>query len=189
MAVVRVIGCGNPDAGDDGAGILAVALAREALEAIPGVQVVPEASPLSIVHLLEGAGAVVVVDAIRTAGAGRPVGALVRAEAGPRGLPAEIRSSLSSHGLGVAEAIGLAAALGPAPRVVVLGVEAAEAVAGRPLSEAVARAVPALAEMILAEAAALAAPAAGTAIPTSEAERSPAEGPTGPSRGLGPEPR
>ncbi len=185
MAVVRVIGCGNPDAGDDAAGILAVALAREALEAIPGVEVVPEASPLSIVHLLAGADAAVVVDAIRTQGSGRPVGDLVRAEAGPQGLPAEIRSSLSSHGLGVAEAVGLAAALGPAPRVVVLGVEAAEAAAGAPLSEAVARALPELAGRILEEAAALAARTPSVA----EAERSPAEGPTGPSRGPGPEPR
>jgi hydrogenase maturation protease len=158
VAVVRVIGCGNPDAGDDAAGLLALAAAREeleALEALPGVEVVARASPLEVVHLLEGADAVLVVDAIRTPGGGRSVGELVRAETGPQGLPGEIRSSLSSHGIGVAEAVGLAAAVGPAPRVLVLGVEAGQAVAGGPLSPAVEAAIPELARRIVAEAAAL----------------------------------
>jgi hydrogenase maturation protease len=116
--------------------------------------VVPQASPLEVVHLLEGAGAVVLVDAIRTPGGGRAPGELVRAEAD--GLPAEIRSSLSSHGLGIAEAIGLAAAIGDAPRVVVLGVEAEAPAAGGGLSAPVARAVSPLADMVVAEARALA---------------------------------
>jgi hydrogenase maturation protease len=173
MTVVRVIGCGNPDAGDDAAGILALAEARAALEAIPGVEVVPRASPLEVVHLLDGADAIVVVDAIRTPAAGRAGGTLVRAEAGPTGLPAEIHSSLSSHGLGIAEAVGLAAAIGPSPRVVVIGVEAEETAAGRPLSQAVEAALPRLGRMIVAEARALA----------GEAERAAANGPTGPTRG------
>jgi hydrogenase maturation protease len=179
VAVVRVIGCGNPEVGDDAVGIVAVAAARERLEAIPGVEVVPRASPLEVVHLLEGAGVALVVDAIRTPGGGRSPGEVVRAESGPDGLPAEIRSSLSSHGLGIAEAVGLALATGSAPRVVVLGVEALEAEAGGPLSGPVAAAVPALVGLLVAEARSLAAhePA------SREAERSPAEGPTDPSRG------
>jgi hydrogenase maturation protease len=156
VAVVRVIGCGNPDAGDDAAGLLALAAAREELEALRGVEVVARAAPLEVVHLLEGADVVLVVDAIRTPGGGRSAGELVRAETGPQGLPAEIRSSLSSHGIGVAEAVGLAAAVGAAPRVLVLGVEAGEAVAGGPLSPAVEGAIPELARRIVAEAAALA---------------------------------
>src|SRR6266545_2107823 len=101
MALVRVIGCGNPDAGDDAVGILAVAGARSALEAIAGVEVIAHAEPLAVVHLLEGTDAVLVVDAIRS-GSGRPPGAVVRAEAGPDGLPAEFRSPRSPHGHGVA---------------------------------------------------------------------------------------
>jgi hydrogenase maturation protease len=180
MAVVRVIGCGNADAGDDAAGILAVAEARIALEAVPGVEVVPHASPLEIVHLLEGADAVVVVDAVRTSGGGRVPGTPVRAEAGPGGLPAEIRSSLSSHGLGVAEAVGLAAAIGSAPRIVVLGIEAEEAAPGAGLSRAVRRGVSVLAEMILHEATVLAEASAPAS--DAEAERSSEAGPTGPRR-------
>lgn len=194
MPVVRVIGFGNPDAGDDAAGILALSRVREALEAVPGVEVVPRAAPLAAVHLLEGADAVVVVDAVRAPGGGTPVGTIVRVEGGPDGLPAGIRSSLSSHGLGVAEAVALAAAIGPAPRVVVLGVVAAEggasaAVAARGLSEAVERAIPDLAEAVLVEARALAGLGDRPASAGRKAERSPAEGSTGPRRVRGPEPR
>jgi hydrogenase maturation protease len=153
---VRVIGCGNPDAGDDAAGLVAVGEARAALEAIPGVEVVEAAMPLAVVHLLEGVDGAVVVDAVRAPRGGRAPGALVRAEAGPEGLPAALRSSLSSHGLGIVEAVGLAAALGETPRVVFLGIEAAEVTAGRGLSPAVQAAIPVLAGQIVAEAEALA---------------------------------
>jgi hydrogenase maturation protease len=171
MGRVRVIACGNPAAGDDAAGILAVEEAREALEHLADVDVVPRASPLDVLHLLEGADAVVIVDAIRTPGSGRPPGTLIRAEAGPEGLPAEIRSSLSSHGFGIVESVGLAAAIGRPPRVVVLGVEAESAAAGAAVSPAIRDALPELASRIVGEARALAA----------EAERAAPEGPTGPT--------
>lgn len=163
MTAVRVIGCGNPDAGDDAAGILAVEEARGELESIPGVEVRPECSPLDVVHLLDDAEAVIVVDAIRTPGAGRPPGTVVRAVAGSDGLPSEIRSSLSSHGFGVMEAFGLARALGAVPRVVVVGVEAKETTAGRPMSEAVRAALPDLTDSIVREARSLASQAEGAA--------------------------
>jgi hydrogenase maturation protease len=149
---VRVIGCGNPDAGDDAVGLLAVRAARAALEAMPGVEVVEAGTGLNVVHLLEDVDAVVVVDAVRSSGGGRGPGEIVRAEAGPDGLPIEIGSSLSSHGLGLAEAVGLSAALGEAPRVVFLGIEAAEVAAGQPLSAAVSAALPALVERLVGEA-------------------------------------
>jgi hydrogenase maturation protease len=170
VATVRVIGCGNPEAGDDAAGIAAVEEARGELERLVGVEVVARASPLGVLHLLEGADAVVIVDAIRTPGGERPPGELVRAEAGPDGLPAEIRSSLSSHGFGIAETVGLVAAIGGSPRVVVLGVEVESAAAGARMSGAVLDAVPELARRIVAEARALG----------PEAERAAAEGSTGP---------
>lgn len=156
MPSVRVIGCGTPDAGDDAAGLLAVRVARDALAAIRGVDVVESASPLDVVHLLEGVDAVIVVDAVRAPLGGREPGELVRAEAGPDGLPAEVRSSLSSHGLGLAEAVGLAAALGPTPRVVLLGVEIEDVTSGGGLSPAVAGALPALSAAIVSEARSLA---------------------------------
>jgi len=152
MAVVRVIGCGTPDAGDDAAGLLAVRAARAELASLSDVEVVESASPLDVVHLLEGADAAVLVDAVRTPSGGRRPGELVRAEAA-RGepVPVELRSSLSSHGLGLAEAVGLAAAMGPVPRVLVLGVEVGDVTAGAGLSPPVAAALPDLVERLLAE--------------------------------------
>jgi hydrogenase maturation protease len=150
-----VIGCGNPAAGDDAAGLAAVAAVRPALEAIPGVEVVPQASPLEVVHLVQGVDAVVVVDAVRTAPGAREPGTIVRIEAGPGGLPAEVRSSLSSHGLGIAEAVGLAAAIGTVPRVVVLGIEAEISAAGAPLSASVRAGLPQLEKALVAEVRAL----------------------------------
>ncbi|HEX9124532.1 MAG TPA: hydrogenase maturation protease, partial [Actinomycetota bacterium] len=126
---VRVIGCGTLDAGDDAVGLLAVREARERLEAIAGVEVL-EAAALDVVHLLEDVDGAVVVDAVRAPSGLREPGTIVRAEAGPDGLPADVRSSLSSHGLGLAEAVGLAAALGGMPRVVFLGIEVADVTAG-----------------------------------------------------------
>ena len=172
MTTVRVIGCGNPDAGDDAAGIVAVERARSALAAIPGVEILPVVPPLDVVHRLDGADAVVVADAIRTPGGHRPPGTVVRAVAGPDGLPAEIRSSLSSHGFGVAEAFGLAGAIGPLPHVVVIGVEAEQTAAGRPMSEAVRAALPDLVDSLVREARGLA----------EQVERAQVEGPSGPPR-------
>ena len=170
-----MIGCGNPDAGDDGAGVVAVERARRALESIPGVEVLPCVSPLDVVHHLDGADGVVLADAIRTPGGTRPPGTVVSAVAGPDGLPAEIRSSLSSHGFGVVEAFGLVRAIGPVPRVVLVGVEAEEVAAGRPMSEAVRGALPDLAESVVREARGLAA----------QVERAPTTGSSDPRRGEG----
>ena len=91
------------------------------------------------------------VDAVRSTGGVREPGDLVRAEAGHDGLPASLRTSLSSHGLGIAETIGLAAAMGSAPRIVFHGVEVGSVTAGSGLSAAVAAVVPALTQAVLAD--------------------------------------
>lgn len=148
-----MIGCGNPEAGDDAVGLLAVRGARAAgLERMPGVEVVEAGAGLQVIDLLRGVEAVVVVDAVRAPRGGRPPGTLVRVEAGPEGLPADLGASLSTHGLGVAEAVGLAAALDEAPRVVFLGVEIAEVTAGSPLSGPVAGALSDLIDAVVREA-------------------------------------
>lgn len=150
MTRVRVVGVGNPEAGDDAVGLVVVRSARPALEAL-GAEVVETAAGLHVLDLLRGIDAAVVVDAIRAPGGGRPAGTVVRAEAGPEGLPAEVGSSLSSHGFGVAEAVGLAAALDEVPRVVFLGVEISDVTAGHGLSEPVASSVPELEARVVAE--------------------------------------
>lgn len=154
MTRVRVVGVGNPDAGDDAVGLLAVRAARPELEVL-GVEVVETGSGLHVMDLLRDVEAVIVVDAVRAPRGGRSPGTIVRAEAGPEGLPAEIGSSLSSHGFGVAEVVGLAAALETAPRVVVIGVEIADLTAGHAPSEAVASSLPEIVARVVAEAHAL----------------------------------
>jgi hydrogenase maturation protease len=140
-AHVRVIGCGNPEAGDDAVGLLAVGLARRRLP--PEVEVVEAGLALKVLDLLEGVDAVVIADAVRAPSGGREPGAMVRAVGDPDGLPAELRGALSSHGLGIAEAVGL-------------GVEAGDLTAGHGLSVAVAAALPALVDALVEEVAALA---------------------------------
>ena len=155
MGTVRVIGCGNPEAGDDAAGLLALRLARPDLERMAGVDVIEAGPGLRLLDLLEEPDAVVVVDAVRSRHRGRRPGEVVRVEAGPEGLAAVGASSVSSHGFGVAEVVGLAGAMGRVRRLVFLGVEAGDVAAGHPLSEPVAQALPALAGLVSAEVARL----------------------------------
>ena len=100
----------------------------------------------------QGVDAVVVVDAVWAPDL--EPGEVVRLEAGPAGLPVELRGSLSSHGVGVAEAITLAAALEDGPRVVVLGVVVARTRSSS-MSARVAASIPELAARVMAEVRAL----------------------------------
>jgi hydrogenase maturation protease len=151
VTTVRVIGCGNRSAGDDALGILAVRAVAEELQTL-GADVVAEVGPLSVIHLLEDVDVAILVDAIRTEGSARAPGEFVRLVASDGGIPTSVRSSLSSHGLGIAEVVALAAAVGRRPRVVVLGLEAEHAEAGAALSPAVERSLPTLESAVLDEA-------------------------------------
>jgi hydrogenase maturation protease len=152
---LRVIGFGSFDAGDDAVGPLAVRAAKEQAETtggLPGVEFVEAGPGIDVVDLLEGVDAVILVDAVRVPeGEGRP-GRLVRLEVGPEGLPSELRTSMSSHGIGLAEGLAIARAMGRSPRVVFLGLQAWHERAGEPLSIPVAAALATLAGEIRLEA-------------------------------------
>ena len=132
-----VIGLGNDDRGDDAAGLAVVrALGGRTLGPARILEGPREATGL--LDLWTGAERVIVVDAVRS---GRPPGTVVRLEVGPHGFPSSVRSS-STHGLSLAEAVGLGISLGAMPRsLVVYGVEAGDFAAGRGLSGPVARGV------------------------------------------------
>jgi hydrogenase maturation protease len=147
---VRVIGCGNADSGDDAAGLIAVAKARPLLAGTPGVEVVEAGPGLRVLELMDDAGGVVLVDAVRTRAGARPPGAIVHVAAGAP-FPTVLSGALSSHGFGLSETVGLAAALGKAPPLVFLGVEVAHVAAGQPLSAAVAGVIPELVRRIVEE--------------------------------------
>jgi hydrogenase maturation protease len=155
MPRVRVVGFGSFEAGDDAAGLLAVRVARErTAEAgdLPGVEFVEAGAGIDASGYLDGVDAVILVDAVRVrADEGRP-GRLIHFEIGPDGFPAELRTSVSSHGLGLAEGVAIARALGRRPRLVFLGLQAWHEQAGEALSVPVAAALATLAGEIRLEA-------------------------------------
>lgn len=100
----RVIGLGQGAAGDDGVGLVVLRALRE--RALPSDVALHElGEPSALVTLLSGDTPVIVVDAVL----GDPAAEVV--ELSPDELGAHAPLRLSSHGLGVAEAIGLARAL------------------------------------------------------------------------------
>jgi hydrogenase maturation protease len=133
----RVIGLGNPDRGDDGAGR---AVARWLAGRLPpGVEILERGGEAAdLLACLEGAAAVYLVDASALAGA---PGRVRRFDAAAAPLPAQ-SFAFSTHGLGLAEAVELARALGSLPpRCVVYAIEGRDFAPGAPLSPAVAAAV------------------------------------------------
>jgi len=135
---ILVIGVGNRDRGDDGAGL---EVARRLCARRPWGAVVRE-SPGEIVGLLEawrGYRRVVLIDAASSQ-AGRP-GRVHRFEAHRSPLPA-LTLSTSGHSLGVAEALEMARALGCLPEsVIVYAIEGETFSLGAPLSTPVRQAV------------------------------------------------
>ncbi|MBK8995799.1 MAG: hydrogenase maturation protease [Myxococcales bacterium] len=114
---VRVIGLGQRAAGDDGVGLCVL----DALAANPpnGAELHPVGDPARLVELLQGADRVVLVDAAVGAGPAGGVLALGLAELAEAPL-----SPVSTHGIGVRQALELARVLagGALPEVVLLAV-------------------------------------------------------------------
>jgi hydrogenase maturation protease len=145
--VTVVIGIGNPDRGDDAAGL---AVARRLAARRPAGVTVVEAGggACGLLDAWRGGDAVVVVDA--TSGAGRP-GSVHRYEVGRRPLPSAFRHA-STHSLGLAAAVELARALGELPRrLVVVGLEGRDFEPGAPLSAEVEQALEAAVEVVTRE--------------------------------------
>lgn len=126
-----VIGVGNDFAGDDAAG----RLVARALEGAAGFDVAEtHGAAADIVTLMEGRGRVLIVDACRS---GAAAGTLHRLDATAGDLPGWLRS-VSSHGIGVAEAVALARVLGILPpRVEVWAIEGRAFCTGDEITDAV----------------------------------------------------
>lgn len=100
----RVIGLGQAAAGDDGVGAAVVAeLGRRELPA--GTELCRLSDPSALVAWLETDGLVILVDAVLEAPAGRVL------ELTPDDLAACAPGRVSSHGIGVSQAIELAGVL------------------------------------------------------------------------------
>jgi hydrogenase maturation protease len=135
--MIRIIGIGSPF-GDDRAGLEVAG--RMAAAAAPGVEVIVADRPgIDLVGMLRGADAVILIDAVRS---DAPAGAVHDVDL--HALPALRWTSVSSHGVGVAEAVALAWALSRRPsRGRLVGIEAAAAAPemSAALSPAVARSI------------------------------------------------
>ena len=128
-----IIGCGNRQRGDDGAGIMVAERLREL--GIEADMRIGEA--VDLIEAWKGADDVIVVDTVVT---GAPSGT-VQVWNGRYQL-ASIRIITSTHGLGVAEAIELAYVLDQLPiRLRVYGIEGSRFELGAEVSPPVQRAV------------------------------------------------
>ena len=144
-----VIGIGNPDRGDDAVGPRVVEHLRASSPADLELRTV-RGDMLALFDCWADARTVVLVDAMQS---GAPSGTVKRIDASAGEVGAELGSFVSTHAFSLAEAIALARSLGRLPeRLLVYGVEAVNLEPAAPLSAAVERAVPAVAEAILEEA-------------------------------------
>ena len=137
-----VIGCGNPDRGDDAAGILVARRLREL-----GVDARENRGDLvSLLDTWEGYEQAIIVDAVVT---GADPGAAIRFDARQRELPRGCFRS-STHQFGVSDAVELARLLDRLPpRLWIYGIEAAQFAPGSEPTPAVAAAVETVAREIL----------------------------------------
>lgn len=139
-----VIGCGNPERGDDAAGILAAQRLREL--GVPAQTSSGEASAL--IEAWEGEDEVMVIDAVVTGACPGTLHVWDGSQTLPSCLPLT-----STHGLGVGEAIALSRALDRLPRrLKVWGIEAGQFEPGSEILPAVRRAVEQVAQEIAARA-------------------------------------
>jgi hydrogenase maturation protease len=140
-----IIGCGNPAAGDDSAGIEVVRRLRELGDC--GCDLRAETAPgVDLLDIFSLADVILFVDAVTAGGVPGTLylTPLPCKDIEPRGL-----GSLSSHGWGLAEALKLARTLGRAiPRLFLLGIEAGRVAQGAPRSPAVEQAIALLVERI-----------------------------------------
>lgn len=140
-----VAGIGNEFRGDDAAGVL---VARELARAgIPDTAVSEESGDIG--HMLEaweGYDIVVLVDAVSS---GQDPGTIFRFDALRDALPQVFDTQVSSHGVGIPEAIELGRALDTLPaELLVYGIEAGTFETGAPLSPGVKAAIPVVAARI-----------------------------------------
>ncbi|SKA34957.1 hydrogenase maturation protease [Enhydrobacter aerosaccus] len=143
-----VIGIGNPARADDAVGRV-VARRLRAGETLPGVEIAElEGETTSLLALFERADVVILIDACAS---NRAPGTIHRFDAQAGSLPATA-FNVSTHGLGLAEAIELARVLGQLPpRCIVYAIEAASVEPGQSLSPQVAAAADTVCERIFTE--------------------------------------
>jgi hydrogenase maturation protease len=144
---IIVVGIGNPDRGDDGAGRAVTQYLRGRLPAHVEVAEL-DGEVTSLLPLLGGATAAFLIDACVS---DAEPGTVRRFDVAKLPLP-KTGFGVSTHGLGLAEAIELARALGQLPPLcVVYTIEAVSVEQGHPLSRPVTAAIDIVGEKVQVE--------------------------------------
>ncbi len=139
-----IIGVGNRDRGDDGVG--PVMVDRLAARGIAAVE--HSGDGAALLDVWEGRERVILMDAMRS---GAQPGTIRQFDAGRKRLP-KGAFGVSSHLLGLVDAVETARALGRLPsNLIVFGIEGESYGFGDPLSPPVAGAVPETVERVIAE--------------------------------------
>jgi len=146
---IRIIGCGNPLASDDGVGAYIIGKLKK-LNLPQNVEAVEAGSdPLGLLDLIQSAEKVIIVDAVKGPG---PPGKIYRLK--PQDLE-NSGKSISLHRLEVNQIIKLGQKLFPdrtAEEIIIIGVEAEDLTPFKMgLSEPVKKAVPQIIEAVLKE--------------------------------------
>jgi len=119
-ARLRVVGLGNPFAGDDSVGLEVLRRLR-ATAAPPGELIETPQAGIELMEVLEGAEMVLFIDAVSS---GAPPGTLHLVPLPSPVVEPRALSVLSAHGWSLGEALRLTAALGRrVPRAMLLGIE------------------------------------------------------------------
>lgn len=135
---LRVVGCGNPFASDDAAGLEVVRRLRAAGGLEWELLELPQAG-VEVMEVLEGAETVIFIDAVAS---GSPPGTIHLVLLPSPAIEPRALGSISSHGWGLTETLRLRAALGrPSPRLLLVGIEIERAAPGGVLSPAVEAAI------------------------------------------------
>jgi hydrogenase maturation protease len=140
-----IVGCGNPDAGDDSAGIEIVRRLGELGDC--GCDLRTETGPgVGLLDVFSLADVIVFADAVTSGGV---PGTLYLTPLPSKELESRALGSLSSHGWGLAEALKLVHALGRTiRRLFLLGIEAGTVAQGAPRSPVVEQAIGLVVERI-----------------------------------------
>jgi hydrogenase maturation protease len=140
-----IVGCGNPAAGDDSAGIEIVRRLGELGDR--GCDLRTETGPgVELLDVFPLADTILFVDAVTSGGV---PGTLYLSSLPARDLESRALGSLSSHGWGLVEALKLVHALGRTlPRLFLLGIEAGTVAQGAPRSPVVEQAIALVVERI-----------------------------------------
>jgi len=133
-----ILGCGNPFAGDDQAGLLLIQRLQARGDSSCTLRSMPQAG-VALLEAFSQTDILLVVDAVRS---GAPPGTLHLVPLPWPGVEPRGLSRLSGHGWGLKEVLDLASALRrPIPRLLLLGIEVESVVPSAGLSPAVEQAL------------------------------------------------